>query len=129
MKRLIISCSVFSFLFLFLACQKDNEESNVEPEVNIGEPCTEPYDCVFEQIDENMDGKIDEEEAAIMKICRDYPLSSIQEIENNLIGQWKLIGHGEGWVPQVSEPCALIDIPTSNWFGKSKLIRVRYILT
>ena len=64
-----------------------------------------------------------------MKICRDYPLSSIQEIENNLIGQWKLIGHGEGWVPQVSEPCALIDIPTSNWFGKSKLIRVRYILT
>jgi len=66
-------------------------------------------DCVFEE-NSNMDGFIDDTERAIMTDCRENPLTSKSEIENNLIGEWKLIGHGEGWIPTISQPCAYVTI-------------------
>jgi hypothetical protein len=32
----------------------------------------------------------------------------LSDIKNNLIGEWELIGHGEGWIPTVSQPCGYI---------------------
>lgn len=66
-------------------------------------------DCVFEE-NNNMDGLIDDIERAIMDDCRDNAFTSKSEIENNLIGEWKLIGHGEGWISTVSQPCAYITV-------------------
>ena len=75
-------------------------------------------DCAFEQIDENMDGIIDETERSIMKDCLDNIFSSKSIIENNIIGEWSLIGHGEGWVPSVSQPCGYIKITTEELIFK-----------
>lgn len=66
--------------------------------------------CVFEQNDETMDGRIDETERSIMDECMKNKLSSKSSIEANLIGEWSLIGHGEGWIPSISQPCAHIKI-------------------
>ena len=70
----------------------------------------ENYDCTFEQNDEDMDGLIDENERAIMIECQENALTSKAAIENNLIGEWELIGHGEGWVPRISQPCGYLTI-------------------
>ncbi len=32
----------------------------------------------------------------------------------NLIGNWELIGHGEGWIPAASQPCSFINISESE---------------
>ena len=62
------------------------------------------FDCEFVQNDRDMDGLIDESERNLMEECRTNQLSSKAEIENNLIGEWELIGHGEGWVSTISKP-------------------------
>jgi len=74
----------------------------------------DPEDCVFEQNDENRDGVLDENELSIMDDCRNNELGSVSEIESNLIGEWVLIGHGEGWVPTISQPCSNIIITEDN---------------
>lgn len=68
------------------------------------------YACIFEQNDDDLDGVIDDNERKIMKECLENPLSSKSSIENNLIGEWELIGHGEGWIPTISQPCGYIRI-------------------
>lgn len=70
--------------------------------------------CVFEQNDENMDGLLDEFEESIIDITRANAFTSKTEIENNLIGEWELIGHVEGWTPKISQPCAYITITTDE---------------
>ncbi len=62
-------------------------------------------DCNFVQDDDSNDGYISEEERNIMDDCFATRLSDASDVRNNLIGEWKLIGHGEGWVPKVSQPC------------------------
>lgn len=70
--------------------------------------------CVFEQVDEDMDGLIDDSERAIMDECMSNELTSISDIEQNLIGEWELVGHGEGWVPKISQPCAYLTISSES---------------
>ena len=55
-----------------------------------------------------MDGLIDENERTLMDECRANAFTSKTEIENNLIGEWELIGYGDGWFPFTSQPCAYL---------------------
>jgi len=71
---------------------------------------TYTYDCEFVQNDADMDGIIDDTEKAIMEECMEDKFTSKSDIESNLIGEWELIGHGEGWIPTVSQPCGYITI-------------------
>ena len=86
-----------------MSCNKKESELNANG-----------YNCFFEQIDENMDGLIDDGERMIMNECMENSLNSISSIKNNLIGEWALIGHGEGWYPLFSKPCAYITITTNE---------------
>lgn len=92
MKNILILALLFSSLTLFTSCC-DDDETPAE------------YFCVFEQNDADMDGIIDETERSIMTECDENAFESKSEIEDNLIGEWKLIGHGEGWIPTISQPC------------------------
>ena len=85
---------------ILFSCKKNENEGISE----------KSYDCVFEQNDNDMDGLIDDTERMIMNECMENSLSSKSSIENNLIGEWELIGHGEGWNPDKSQPCGYIII-------------------
>ncbi len=86
---------------LNLSCKSDDD----------GEPTPEEIiECVFVQNDADQDGLIDATERSIMDECSANALSTKSEIENNLIGEWLLIGHGEGWIPIYSQPCGYITI-------------------
>lgn len=96
MKYLKPLNALLLFIAVLISCNKKVEEINAYGN-----------DCVFEQIDDNMDGLIDENERIIMSECLETPLKSKNSIENNLIGDWKLIGHGEdGFQPFLN----LVDI-------------------
>lgn len=124
--KLSITFSIFLlFSLIFFSCDEDpilpaQEEpkdeiieevmqEEVKEEENL-EEITIKMDCSFEQIDERMEGRIDETERAIMEDCRTNSLTSKSDVENNLIGEWELIGHGEGWVPKISQPCGYVVI-------------------
>ena len=89
--------SILIVLILFSACNKTDTNPDVIP-----------YDCEFVQNDADRDGLIDEDERAKMVECSANAFTSKEEIENNLIGEWELIGHGEGWVSTISKPCGYI---------------------
>ena len=59
-----------------------------------------------ENVDVNSlnDGLIDEAERAIMDECSSNHLTLKSDIENNLIGEWELIGHGNSTALDESEP-------------------------
>lgn len=82
----------------FFSCNNDDDSTPSED--------TTIVECVFEQIDDNMDGLIDDDERAIMEECMNNSLSSSFIIKPNMIGTWNLIGHGEGWIPTISQPCS-----------------------
>ena len=86
-----------AILFFLFSCKKEESVTSIS-------------DCVFEQVDEAMDGLIDDDERAIMESCRESRLLNLEDIQSNIIGTWELIGHGEGWVPSISQPCASIEI-------------------
>lgn len=71
-------------------------------------------DCLFIQDDNTDDGYISDTEREIMNECYAERLSNTLEIRNNLIGEWKIIGHGEGWFPRVSQPCGYLTIDESQ---------------
>ena len=96
------------FTLSILSCNKDNDPNMMQEKDE--QTIMQSYDCTFEQNDENMDGLIDDNERAIMNECRENAFTSKVEIENNLIGEWELIGHGEGWVPRISQPCGYLTI-------------------
>lgn len=95
MRHSLFFISAILFLTLFMSCSHDQEQEGKN-------------DCVFEQNDDDMDGRIDETESSIMKACTEEAFTSIDEIKSNLIGEWELIGHGEGWIPTISQPCGYI---------------------
>jgi len=103
MKNLSVSFLSLLLLASIVSCDKPIFEND-----NSGNG------CVFEQVDEDMDGLIDDNERAIMDDCKSNALTSISEIEQNLIGEWELVGHGEGWVPRVSQPCAYLTITSES---------------
>lgn len=87
-------------MIVLISCNKNEDEGMNE----------NSYDCVFEQNDHDMDGLIDDSERMIMNECMENTLSSKSSIENNLIGEWELIGHGEGWIKSNSQPCGYMII-------------------
>ncbi len=93
--------NVFFFLlvllFLFSGCEKTDAN-----------PGAIPYDCEFVQNDADRDGIIDEDERAKMEACAENAFTSKEEVESNLVGEWELVGHGEGWLPVISQPCGYI---------------------
>lgn len=91
------------FALSILSCNKDDDQNQ-----------TQSHDCTFEQIDENMDGLIDDNESTIMTQCQENEILSKSELESKIIGEWELIGHGEGWVPSVSQPCGYITITSDE---------------
>ena len=97
MKQASLIFTAITLLSILASCNKDENDQNQSA-----------TDCVFEQIDENMDGLIDDTERSIMDECRTNSLSSISSIKTNLIGEWRIIGHGEGWIPTISKPCGNI---------------------
>ena len=72
------------------------------------------HDCSFEQIDNNQGGIIDVTEQSLISQCNQSLLTTKSEIENNLIGEWELIGYGNGWSPTISKPCISIKISQNN---------------
>lgn len=109
MKTITIYTILSSLLLLAIfSCKKEPIPQIDTPE----EPTnTLPdYNCTFEQNDEDMDGLINDVERALLDDCRNNEFTSKSEIEANLIGEWELIGHGEGWIPRVSQPCSYITI-------------------
>ena len=81
-------------LFFFSNCSDSGRETGI--------------DCVFVQNDEDMDGLIDDTERSIMNECLKDAFTKREDIEKNLIGEWELVGHGEGWVATVSQPCGYL---------------------
>jgi len=65
--------------------------------------------CPFVE-NSNDDGYISNEEYEIMQFCLDNRIENVEEFSNSILGVWELIGHGEGWVPNVSQPCVKIEI-------------------
>jgi len=80
----------------FIACDKECGE--------------EVFDCTFEYDENDMDGVIDDVERSIMDDCMEVAFSSKNKIKENLIGEWKLIGHGQGWFANGTQPCAYLNI-------------------
>ncbi|MFT4533692.1 MAG: hypothetical protein ACJA1A_003750 [Saprospiraceae bacterium] len=97
---LLISIMVLN---LFTSCDDDSQ----------GEPGM--MTCVFEQNDDDKDGLIDATEESIMEDCRSNQLLNRKEVKSNLIGEWNIVGHGEGWVPTVSQPCGRVIFTESEF--------------
>jgi len=87
--------------------QTDGIEENSETE-DFDEDYT--FDCTFVQDDETADGWFNETESSIIVDCNKNQLTTIDEIKENLIGEWELIGHAVGWARPISLPCAHVKI-------------------
>jgi len=71
---------------------------------------TTSYDCTFIQDNSTEDGFIDDTERSIMMDCFQNKFTDKDLLDDHLIGEWELIGHGEGWIPTISKPCSYITI-------------------
>jgi len=49
-----------------------------------------------------------------MQSCQESRITSLEELRQNLIGTWELVGHGEGWISSISQPCANIVYSTDG---------------
>lgn len=86
-------------------------------------------DCVFVQNDEDRDGLIDDTERALLTECSENLLTSKTDIEKNLLGEWELIGHGEGWFPTPSQPCGHLTISPDQLIWKWQTIDLDTVAT
>jgi len=66
------------------------------------------YDCEYKENKLGKEGLVDDTELAFIKECNENAFKSKEEIENNLIGEWELIGFGSGWQESASQPCIYI---------------------
>jgi len=101
--RLLFILSVLCAI-AFTSCDKLTKEDKI----------IEVYDCEFQQVDENMDGYIDDQEQEMIQLCDENAFDSKEEIKDNLVGHWILVGHGEGARPNLSQPCAYIIVKTDE---------------
>ena len=53
---------------------------------------------------EREDGLIDNKETKLMEECSENPFLSKSELEENLIGEWKLVGHGNSVFEDEPQP-------------------------
>ena len=107
MKTLNPIITFLALCIILFSCS-ENETIDVDETTEPTEISEMTYDCEFVQNDDKMDGFIDDTERAIMTECMENELSSIQMIKDSLRGKWELIGHGEGWIPAISQPCGYI---------------------
>lgn len=70
--------------------------------------------CENIEIDSLNDGLIDDAERAIMDECSSNHLTSKSDIENSLIGEWELIGHGNSTAIDEIEPNIYLTISSEN---------------
>ncbi len=96
MKNLILICLLVPSLTLLLSCNKDDD--------------TGKNQCIFVQNDADMDGRIDDDERAIMDDCMANALTTENEMKATFIGEWELVGFGHGWTHTPSQPCGYITI-------------------
>ncbi len=95
---------IFFILLCLIGCKKSESISSLE------------INCPFVQDDDTEDGRIDDAERKIMEDCFASRITNQVLLVENLIGTWDLIGHGEGWVTNVSQPCASIEITSDEAF-------------
>ncbi|MEM6316928.1 MAG: hypothetical protein AAF960_04620 [Bacteroidota bacterium] len=100
----ILSCCILVIFLIVVGACGDGEYLNPRAD----------YDCTFVQNDRTMDGLIDDTEQAIMRSCTRNALTSKMAIEQNLIGEWELVGFGHGWVARTSKPCGYLTVTKSD---------------
>ncbi len=100
MNHLKFSTALVFLMTVLMSCNTNEDKEIIDNSL----------DCFFVQNDDNMDGLIDDTERMIMNECMGNSLPSKSGIESNLIGEWELTGHGEGWLPTISQPCGYIII-------------------
>lgn len=87
----------------FLVCCKKTDNELIET--------TNTQECIFEEKPENMDGLIDNTEKTLMNECIEQALTTRQGIQENLIGEWKLIGFAAGsCCANSTMPCGYITV-------------------
>lgn len=96
MKNILFGLFAVCSLALFNSCDDCNN------------PKSFTYDCTFVQVDENMDGVFDEEEQKIVGDCTEAKFTSAKEAKENIIGDWVIVGHAEGWITSYSQPCGYL---------------------
>jgi len=87
--------------------QSENSEEDGETE-QVEEAYV--FDCTFVQNEETADGWFNETESKIITECDKNQLTTVENIKQNLIGEWELVGHAVGWALPISLPCAHIEI-------------------
>ena len=97
---------ILNFTFLLVAALSILSSCNKKPV-----DC-ENQGCSFEKNDNGKAGIVDATERALMNECSENEFTSKSEIENNLIGEWELIGFGDGYNHSrtESQPCANVTI-------------------
>jgi len=68
------------------------------------------FDCTFVEDTATAEGWFNEFEATTIEECNANQLTSKEDIEQNLIGEWELVGQASGWAIPVNMPCAHIKI-------------------
>ena len=71
-------------------------------------------ECDVDPEKETNDGEIDDTERSIMDDCLKNAFTDKEEIEKHLVGEWILVGHGEGWVFSVPQPCSQLNFTAST---------------
>ncbi len=84
------------------SCDKPIDEI---PEIN---PPTLAPPCVFEAQENSTDGYIDDAERSWMMACSESAYTLEEDIRASLLGEWELVGNGEGWLPTLTQPCGNI---------------------
>ena len=116
-----ISILFILLLFAFEACV-DAEPPNPPEIIYPPEPPSleelYPYECEFVDIDDSPDAKWNGDELEIVRACEDERYKTIEEIENNLKGEWELIGHyTDCWhVGADDQPCGYL------WFEDKEVV-------
>ena len=98
--RFITVLSLSVILLGMNACDNDDVDSGM-------------LDCTFVNDPERRDGEISAEERRIMQDCDDNAIS-VKEFSEIFEGEWRLIGHGEGWIPTKPQPCSNMVVTDSE---------------
>ena len=100
MKNIYLLLLVISLCYSTISCGKnDRQETNISSS-----------ECDFVEDTNSTDGLLDESEIEIIKNCRNSEITDDNQITENLIGEWKLVGFGDGWFSYTSQPCGFIKI-------------------
>ena len=103
MKPLIFVCILITFFALNTSCNGDGRECNGKGLKN---------------------NNIDRVERSIMLKCSEDKLTLKEEIEKNLIGEWKLIGFASGSTKLNTQPCIYLQFSEKEVIVESRNIEI-----